>query len=224
MVTQAAGRRVPAVCCAVLLLFAASATPIRSLEAADTPFKLLATRPDRDPEQLWRLQVRLLDIAEAKLGPRDESKRIYRPSFDPDGPHIRNTPSLDGAFAELSHGARSDWRISVYQLAHETVHLLNPTVGQSATVFEEGIAVEFSVIAQVALGQSTIVPIDDRYKAALQAVRRLPDDPFVVARRIRDRHGSLKGISVEDLQHAAPGLDRMQARLLLQPFHPDGTD
>jgi hypothetical protein len=206
------------VCCAVLLLLAVHA-PTRSAEAADTPFELLSTRPDADPVQLRRLQSRLIELAEARLGPRDASKRIYEPKFHPDGPHLRNTPSLDGAFAELSPGARASWRIAVFELAHETVHLLNPSVGKTESVFEEGIAVEFSVVAQIALGQSTIVPADDRYQPALQAVRRLPDDPFVIARRIRDRHGSLKGISVDDLQQAAPGLDRMQARLLLGRFH-----
>ena len=41
-----------------------------------------------------------LSIAEAALGARDTTTKMYQPSFTYDGPHIRNTPELDGAFAE----------------------------------------------------------------------------------------------------------------------------
>ncbi len=61
--------------------------------------------PREDPSGLWSMQVHLLKLAEDILGPRDASKTIYQPVFADDGPYIRNTPNLDGAFAELSRNA-----------------------------------------------------------------------------------------------------------------------
>ena len=84
------------------------------------------TSPRNDPVALWAFQQNLLSIAEAALGARDTSKKIYQPGFTDDGPHIRNTPELDGAFAELSRNSECYWPTAIYEMAHETVHLLNP--------------------------------------------------------------------------------------------------
>ena len=92
--------------------------------------QLPQTSPRNDPVALWALQQNLLSIAEAALGARDTSKKIYRPGFTDDGPYIRNTPELDGAFAELSRHSESYWPTAVYEMAHETVHLLNPVAWQ----------------------------------------------------------------------------------------------
>ena len=59
--------------------------------------QLPQTRPKDDPVALWALQLDLLSIAKAALGARDTSKKIYQPNFADDGPHIRNTPELNGA-------------------------------------------------------------------------------------------------------------------------------
>ena len=88
-----------------------------------------APSPGQDPSALWSMQLQLLRLAEDTLGPRDASKVIYQPIFVEDGPHIRNTPNLDGAFAELSRNAEGYWPTVVKELAHETVHLLNPRPG-----------------------------------------------------------------------------------------------
>ena len=64
------------------------------------PMQLPRTSPRNDPVALWALQQSLLSIAEAALGARDTTTKMYQPSFTYVGPHIRNTPELDGAFAE----------------------------------------------------------------------------------------------------------------------------
>ena len=88
--------------------------------------QLPQTSPKDDPVALWALQLDLLAIAEAALGARDTSKKIYQPKFADDGPHMRNTPELDGAFAELSRNSQYYWPTAINEMAHETVHLLDP--------------------------------------------------------------------------------------------------
>ena len=85
-----------------------------------------ASTPGQDPSAVWSLQLQLLELAEGALGPRDGSRVMYQPVFADTGPNIRNTPNLDGAFAELSRSAEAYWPSAVYELAHETVHLLTP--------------------------------------------------------------------------------------------------
>ena len=103
--------------------------------------------PGQDPSGLWSVQLQLLKLAEDTLGPRDISKTIFQPAFVDDGPHIRNTPNLHGAFVEVSRNADGCWATVVNELVHETVHLLNPKLGVG-TWLSEGIAVAFSNYAQ----------------------------------------------------------------------------
>lgn len=175
------------------------------------------SQPGKDQRALWQLQQRLFELAESKLGPRDASKKIYQPKFHADGPRVRNTPSLDGAFAELSPNAQNYWPTAVYELAHETVHLLNPRAGQRATVLEEGLAVEFSVYAQLALGLSPHLPAEGPYRDALQAVRKLPVSPFQVGLEVRKLRGSLSSARGSDLA----GADPLLASELLETFQND---
>ena len=84
------------------------------------------TSPRDDPATLWALQKNLLSIAKATLGVRDTSKKIYQSVFTDDGPHIRDTPELDGAFAELSRNGECYWPTVIYEMAHETVHPSQP--------------------------------------------------------------------------------------------------
>ena len=102
-----------------------------------------ATNPVDDPAALWPLQLRLLDAAESLLGARDLSKKVYQPQFTDHGPNLRKTPNLNGAFVELSRTAETDWAEAVFEMAHETVHLLNPVAGNTNNL-EEGVAVAFS--------------------------------------------------------------------------------
>ena len=106
-----------------------------------------ASSPGKEPSALWSVQLQLLKLAEDTLGPRDASKTICQPVFTDHDPNIRNTPNLDGAFAELSRYAEGYWPTVVNELAHETVHLLNPKPGVG-TWLSEGVAVGFSNYAQ----------------------------------------------------------------------------
>ena len=136
-----------------------------------------ATNPVDDPPALWALQLKLLDTAESLLGPRDQSRKVYQPQFTDHGPNLRNTPNLNGAFVELSRTAETDWAEAVFEMAHETVHLLNPVAGDTNNL-EEGVAVAFLFHIQPAYGIN-VRPGTTVYDHAYGMVCRLPGGPLV---------------------------------------------
>ena len=177
-----------------------------------------ATNPVDDPAALWALQLELLGQAETVLGPRDRSKKVYQPQFTNHGPNLRNTPDLDGAFVELSRAAETDWTETVFEMAHETVHLLNPVAGNTNNL-EEGVAVAFSLHIQPAYGIN-VRPGTTGYDHAHDLVWRLPGGPFSAGRRIRGEVGALNVTTPEMLCKLFPELGREVAMELTCPFGP----
>lgn len=164
------------------------------------------TYPGDDPSALWTLQHELLSLAESVFGPRDTSKTIFQPQFDDYGPHIRNTPTLDGAFVELSRHAEHYWPTAVYEMAHETVHLLDPVPGNTNNL-EEGVAVAFSLWVQPIYGFHMETKTES-YLYALELVRMLHSDPLEAGGRVRNNVGALSGCDERDLAALFPGVQR----------------
>ncbi len=184
--------------------------------------QLPQTSPKSDSVALWALQQQLLSLAEAALGARDTSKKIFQPAFADDGPHIRNTPALDGAFAELSRKSECYWPTAVNEMAHETVHLLDPAPG-IGNYLCEGVAVAFSVYAQTTLGlhpQPIGLP---SYRRALDLVCRLPNGPLKAARLVRTNIGALRLVTTQHLEGLFPDVDRETLSTLSAPFVRDAV-
>ena len=173
--------------------------------------------PQAAPAALWALQQELLALAESLLGPRDRSKQIYQPVFRDDGPFLRNTPDEDGAFVELSPKAAGCWPVAIYEMAHETVHLLNPVAG-GTNFLEEGIAVAFSIRALEVCGQPPFETGEALYTEALNLVRALAPDVFAAGRRIRECAGALGKATRCHLESLFPGVDRAILCRLSEPF------
>lgn len=181
-----------------------------------------ASSPGQDPSALWSLQLQLLELAEGVLGPRDGSRIMYQPVFADAGPNLRNTPNFDGAFAELSRSAEAYWPTAVYELAHETVHLLNPMPG-NGNWLSEGIAVAFSGYAQRCHGMEPQQVRMASYRHALELVPELPPDPLTAARRIRDACDSLDIATCRILEKLFPSVDPTILTQLCKPFEMDWT-
>ncbi len=179
--------------------------------------------PRENPSALWSVQLQLLQLAEDILGSRDASKTIYQPVFADDGPRIRNTPDLDGAFAELSRNAEGYWPTVVNELAHETVHLLNPKPGDG-TWLSEGIAVAFSNYAQRRYGMEPQSINEESYRRSLELVSELPLDPMIAGRRIREDCDSLDGAGQSILETLFPSVDQETLMELCKPFERDWAD
>lgn len=161
-------------------------------------FNIPNSIPEQDPTGIWSLQKQLMTWAENLVGPRDPARQIYQPVFHEFGPRIRNTPSFDGAFAELGPGGKRCWPTVVYELAHETIHLLNPVAGHTNWL-EEGVAVEFSIYAQLKLGLKIKAPRSGPYREAMELVRSLRGGVFASAHRIRSIAESLSEVTFDQL-------------------------
>ncbi len=173
-------------------------------------------KPKEDPGALWSLQASLLAFAEDQLGPRDSTKKIYQPQFTDQGPMLRNTPKLDGAYAELSRGAENFWSTALFELAHETVHLLDPSVGNT-NYFEEGIAVRFSL--WLAPNHSAHVrESNSAYFDALRMVEQISESPIETAKLARERFGALNKVSGANLNELCPNADPDLLVKLVQEF------
>ncbi len=166
---------------------------------------LPATQPVDDPAGLWALQLELLAMAESLLGPREASKKIYQPRFTDEGPQLRNTPDLDRAYAELSRNGQCYWPTVVFEMSHETVHLLNP-IPCNTNNLEEGVAVAFSLHVQSPYGISIPVSMPS-YLYALRLVQALPRGPLVTAARVRRQVGSLSAATPQCLVELFPEVD-----------------
>ena len=174
------------------------------------------TDPRDDPAALWTLQQELLSLAESALGPRNTSKTIFQPQFHDDGPQIRNTPSLDGAFVELSRNGERYWPTVVFEMAHETVHLLDPIPG-GANNLEEGVAVAFSLWVQPIYGFQMGTKMES-YLFALELVRKLPESPLEAGKRIRDHVGTLSRCNERHLATLFPNVEQEILKVLASDF------
>ena len=162
------------------------------------------------------LQIELLSMAESILGRRNLSKKVYRPQFSGDGPHIRNTQNLDGAFVELSRAGECSWPEVVFEMAHETVHLLNPIAGNTNNL-EEGVAVAFSLHVQPSYS-ICVHPSSPSYLHVFQLASMLPEGPLEAARRARDRVGALSDVTERDLGELFPNVDAVVLGKLAERF------
>ena len=181
--------------------------------------QLPETLPTAAPATLWSLQLELLELAESVLGQRDTSKNIYQPQFVSGGPHIRHTPDHDGAFVELSLNAEGYWPTVLYEMAHETVHLLNPTLQACSNYLEEGVAVAFSIAIQASYKVPRVqFPATPSYGLALSHVELLPGHPLVSGKRIREQAGALSDATSDQLIDLFPDVDATILKKLVEKF------
>lgn len=177
------------------------------------------SQPVNDEPRLWKLQGYFLIEAERLLGPRDKSKKIYQPSWDLDGPHVRYTTNKDGAFAELGFNAKTNWEMVVYQLAHETIHLLDQHGGKQTHLLEEGAAVRFSLDMMKKYGfDTTGLPVLDSYKTALKLFDLLGNEPYSILKELRAECGNFIAIDATAIKAKCPGVsEKSISEMLSKP-------
>jgi hypothetical protein len=157
-----------------------------------TPFPKFPDAPPRACSDLLQaLQTVFLEHAESLLGPRGGGKEIKWPGFEDADPRIRHSVDGESVCAMLSPRAGGSWLAAVFELAHETVHLLNLVMGP-ASLYEEGVAVEFSLdICRGVFGLSgyqaciSRVCQDVHYAEAWGLVRLLGGDVFAGGKAVR---------------------------------------
>lgn len=107
----------------------------------------LLTARDIPNGYTWTLASRLGDMlhhSEKMFGERDKSFTILGIEFMQSGPRIWYPKNNKSIVIQLTPEALNSEAIALYQLAHESVHLLSPSGSANANVLEEGVAVWFS--------------------------------------------------------------------------------
>lgn len=126
----------------------------------------------------WTLASRLGDMltwAQNLFGPRNKEYTVLGIEFSAEGPMIWYPKAAKHIVIQLSLSARQDEVIALYQLSHECVHLLQPSGGEAATVFEEGLAVFFSwwyLEERLGIAKARELTSDPRYREAGELVHK----------------------------------------------------
>ncbi|UNZ51987.1 hypothetical protein [Agrobacterium tumefaciens] len=160
----------------------------------------------------------MLSEAELRFGPRDMSWTILGVEFsDRSSPQIWYPGNRKHIAVQLSKEATNCIPRAVYQLAHETVHLLHPARSIAAPVLEEGLATIFS--EEIARReQFNIVTSSEKYIAAASLTRELLKHDADAILKIRAIEPSFCAVTPELLQQIVPQLDNDTASLLCRPF------
>lgn len=159
----------------------------------------------------------LLIEVERRFGPRNKAWTILGIEFGGPTPSIWYPRNCGNVAIKLSACAAEEPKRAVYQLAHETVHLLHPAGRRRARNLEEGVAECFAdeISRRHNLGFWSDVPA---YIGPRDAVRSLLDADPEVVRRIRSEEPDFNRITVDLLVKHAPDIDRATAEMLCREF------
>ena len=173
----------------------------------------------------WTLTTRLGDMlrkAKKLFGKRDCSYTPIGVEFYNDNkPMVWYPGNCKHIAIRLTMNAACDFRRALYQLAHETVHLLSPTGERNSINFEEGVATWFSNYYLKRLGYEEILLSNENDKAYIRPLNLvkpfLDKDPCLV-KRIRKKQPSFHKMTVDDIRPEFPGLSEEDLEFLVTKF------
>lgn len=165
------------------------------------------------------LQAELISSAENVFGKRDSRFTLREITFSSSGPRIWVSLSEYWVHAELSLNAKGYFPTAIFEMAHEAVHILNPSTGYT-NFLEEGVAVEFQRYISPRLSGKEIPITIPLYIQAAEMVRVLSKNPFNAARRIRERYGALGAVRVNQLETLFPNANKGLLRALTDECRP----
>ncbi len=113
----------------------------------------------------------------------------------------------------LSNGCLNYWPCFLYEMSHESVHLLNPQPA-SASFLEEGVAVWFSNYMMKKAGNGEH-PATGKYLTALNLISAIPDTPPEIVKKIRSSCKNLTDLTDVELMGVYPTLELEIAKELV---------
>jgi hypothetical protein len=174
----------------------------------------------------WTVTSRLgdtLKMAQELLGPRDKSYTILGIEFITQGPPSVWYPgNRKDIIIQLTTKASCDMRRALFQLAHETVHILSPTGGPyRATILEEGLATYFSLyyLEKIHIPVQRDYIDNPKYQSAYDDIVSLTKeypDALEKIKNIRKDQPFISGITYEQLKQTFPKIgDQLAQRLTM---------
>ena len=169
----------------------------------------------------WTLTSRLgqaLEFAEKRYGPRDLTWTILGVEiYDEMAPQTWYLNQDQGQKQIIIRlGRLNTWseKSALFALSHEVIHTLSPVINRNTvTVFEEGLAVYFSIqylkAVGLAINPETYIK-NDKYKAAYDQVSKLYgrfENADEKIKALRKQAEGFSSITTEQFQIAFPGFD-----------------
>ena len=161
--------------------------------------------PLPSPAVLYVYRQMYLSRLESLLGQRHTEWILVVIRMDADTPsthlwHIERVVDIRLSRDLVDQGGAFQLPRALWQLAHECIHLLEPTLGGTARVFEEGIAAAF---------QESMIPSirnesASKYEAARQLVQRHWDPLIGTVRSLRGRGVLLSTMAYDVLRPVLP--------------------
>jgi len=119
---------------------------------------------------------------------------------------------------QLTQTCLTDLRRASYQLAHECIHLLSPSEGSHANVFEEGLATHFAHRYIQQEFHFDMPATLASYQVARLLVEQLLALDAESVKTIRARQSTICQTSVEDMRAGCPACPQNIAEHLVRPF------
>ena len=173
----------------------------------------------------------ILGLAEARFGLRDRSYAILGVEFTDGRPGIRFLCDCGQIVIHLGEECLLEPDRACFQLAHEIIHLLDPTTAAAVSVLEEGLATHFQVWymdrhypptrwpRSVINCWGRLPPEEAEYDAARRLVQRLLETDADAIKRLRSNNLKLSQITAQQIQDMCPALPSRIAHGLALNFY-----
>lgn len=154
--------------------------------------------PFQDPGLPTHILYYYLQKAEQTFGPRNKDWKIggvlLRPNMPPELFGVLPARSL---IINVSIAPEQHFERFVFQLSHEVVHMLSPTTVPHASLFEEGLAVWFSLrCVSKQYGDGCVAGLEEPYRTALALIQKISPDPARLI-ALRQKQPNLDAITPE---------------------------
>lgn len=159
----------------------------------------------------------MISQLEAQFGSCDRSWTILGIEFCESGSQTWFPGNRGHIIIQLSCSASTDLVQALFPLAHESVHLLDPTVFGFATVLEEGLATHFS-LQYIKQFHPNYTTNDTKYATAASLVAQLLNLSPMVIKNLRTKGIKISQITASHLVAACPQLSKSVALALTTPF------
>ncbi|WP_375509489.1 hypothetical protein [uncultured Nostoc sp.] len=169
----------------------------------------------------WTLASRLGEMIsdiEVQFGKRDRSWTILGIEFCDNGPQTWFPGDSEQIIIQLGLSAKEDPVQAKFQLAHLSVHLLDPGASSFATVLEQGLATYFS-LQYVKQFHPNYTTSDTKYAAAARLTAQLLYINPIAIKELRSRGIKISQITASQLLAVCPKLPKSIALALVTPFH-----
>ncbi len=177
--------------------------------------------PESEGAYTFTLASRLgqmLDIAEQRFGPRDKSFTILGFEFREGMPQIWFPGGRKRVIVQLDASSMNDPNLPLFQMAHQSVHLLTPVLSANASVLEEGLATYFSKEYMAAHLGSVWLTGDQKYDHAEVLARKLLLFNADAIKALRERISVISEATAQDILKTCPSLSPPLAEQLALPF------